>query len=62
MDVSKLPYASFFPFIDKCILTVANQTHVSDIPDGRLLQAASSRLSEDDISAEYEHSAIDPES
>lgn len=36
------------------ILINANQTHtdISDIPDGRLLQVSSSRLSQDDISAE----------
>lgn len=45
------------------ILINANQTHtdISDIPDGRLLQVASSRLSQDDVSAEYEHSKIDAE-
>ena len=52
--------SSVFTLIHKVI---ANQTYtdISDIPDGRLLQVSSSRLSQDDISAEYEHSTIDAE-
>ena len=49
--------SSVFTLIHKVI---ANQTYtdISDTPDGRLLQVSSSRLSQDDISAEYEHSTF----
>ena len=45
------------------ILIIANQTYPdrSEIPRGSLLQVFPSRLSQDDISAEYEHSKIDAE-
>ena len=50
-------------FIQHRALITANQTYtgLSDIPEGRLLLVSSSRLSEDDISAEYEHPTVDAE-
>ncbi len=55
--------ASFFSSVAKLLIMVANQTYtdISGVPDGRLLQVFSSRLSGGDIFAEYEHTTIDAE-
>lgn len=52
---------AFFFSVSYPSILIANQTEtdIPDIPDGRLLQVFSSRFSGDDISAEYERSAID---